>query len=435
MFTELTNWSGLGEKPEGFSNRGFRHYQVYGILLLCFAFFLPLSPRIATYLALFLFLNWLLAGWPISYGKHLLKPLPFLFYGFYLFLLLGLFYSDNLAVGLRNMETRMGLFFFPLLFFASPGPDDQHSKRVLWAFLAGCLLASVYSLLGAVMTYWGTGEFSFFYEDLTRYLGFHPTYFGLYISFCLFILLKNLWFSKERLSGRNRFILWGLVAFFFLFLLLLNSRMQLIAFVLLSGGGFIIYAHLRNSLLKGIAVLAVGLCFFGLIIWKVPQLSLRMKAALSGLASDKPDRSSSNLRLQLWNGALSAIKERPVRGYGPGDVQPVLDQYYQDNGLDVAAKKHLNAHNEYLQLSLTHGLPALLWLLLLLFVSLYLGIRHRQALLIFFVLTLMLSFLTESMLAVQRGTLFISFFLSFLVRRVDLNGRFDKTPVRPDKNG
>jgi O-antigen ligase len=211
--------------------------------------------------------------------------------------------------------------------------------------------------------------------------------------------------------------------------------MQLIAFVLLAGGGFIIYAHLRNSLLKGIAVLAVGLCFFGLIIWKVPQLSLRMKAALSGLASDKPDRSSSNLRLQLWNGALSAIKERPVRGYGPGDVQPVLDQYYQDNGLDVAAKKHLNAHNEYLQLSLTHGLPALLWLLLLLFVSLYLGIRHRQALLIFFVLTLMLSFLTESMLAVQRGTLFISFFLSFLVRRVDLNGRFDKTPVRPDKNG
>jgi O-antigen ligase len=400
----------------------YRHYQFFSFLLSCFAFFLPLAPRLATLTGILLFLNWLMAGWPVRYGKQLFGFFPLLLYGFYLFLLLSLIYTGNSGSTLRSLETKMGLFFFPLLFFSSPPLTQRHERRVLLFFLAGCILACSYSLLSAGWVYFTTGEFLFFYEDLTGFLGFHPTYFGLYVSFCLFVIMDYFLFrpGEKKVSG---IVLLVLSLFFLSFLVLLNSRMALLTCVALLSAGYLLHAYQRGYFWRGLGSILAALLLLGAVIWLIPQTRHRLEAVFFEQADRGTEKRQSNLRLKIWEGAIDAIADRPWAGYSPGDAQDVLNNYYEEESMHIAQEKKLNAHNEYLQLALAHGIPAALWLLLILAASLVLAFRKGDILFLFFLFFLLFAFLTESMLAVQRGTLFIAFFLSFFSSRAYLADR------------
>jgi O-antigen ligase len=94
-------------------------------------------------------------------------------------------------------------------------------------------------------------------------------------------------------------------------------------------------------------------------------------------------------------------------------VGAVMDQAYLDRGYDALAEKSLNPHNSFLQLAVGLGIIALLWFLFSLIYPLPTIYKNHLWIYGFFLLSIGLNFMVESMLEKQSGVIFFAFFNSF----------------------
>jgi len=86
---------------------------------------------------------------------------------------------------------------------------------------------------------------------------------------------------------------------------------------------------------------------------------------------------------------------------------------YNKNGMEEAARLQLNCHNQFIETQLSIGFLGLLMLLALVGMGVYLGIRKRNIIYLFFSLLCLANFMVESMLETQAGVVFFSFFNCF----------------------
>lgn len=115
------------------------------------------------------------------------------------------------------------------------------------------------------------------------------------------------------------------------------------------------------------ALVALGL-LLAITIAAVPSSPIRRL-----LEPNYSDKHSSDLRLQLWNAALSMIKAHPVAGVGLDNFGK-WTKYY---GVDPNAILHV-AHNTYLNIAAEMGIPGLLAFLLTLALALYRANQTRR---------------------------------------------------------
>lgn len=114
----------------------------------------------------------------------------------------------------------------------------------------------------------------------------------------------------------------------------------------------------------------------------------------------------TSFRLAKWESAQRLWEKMPVQGYGIGDVQKQLNgQYEADHHPQL---RNYNAHNQYFQTALGLGVPGLILLVMLLFYPLF--PKPPGFFPLCFCLLFALCIFTESMLEVQKGVLFFSFF-------------------------
>ena len=142
----------------------------------------------------------------------------------------------------------------------------------------------------------------------------------------------------------------------------------------------------------------------------------RLRSSFQFLSSsenniDKSTTESNAVRVLVWQQAIQLIKEKPILGYTPGDVNDKLYASYKENELTGALENKLNAHNQFLQTSLGIGVIGLLILLSLILFPIINGIKTKNVLIIFFSFLLFLNFIVESMLQTSAGTLFFTFFI------------------------
>ena len=87
--------------------------------------------------------------------------------------------------------------------------------------------------------------------------------------------------------------------------------------------------------------------------------------------------SSFQVRLSGWEISLNALKERPVLGYGPENVSIGFDKYFDPSLPGLGNSWWDRAHNIFLEIGVTAGIPALL-LYLSLFGVLFLQLQKRK---------------------------------------------------------
>jgi O-antigen ligase len=88
--------------------------------------------------------------------------------------------------------------------------------------------------------------------------------------------------------------------------------------------------------------------------------------------------SSVKVRLQMAASALNIFKDYPIFGVGPGNYSDLMQDYYPDQA--KGARKHLHAHNTYLEVLAEMGilgLLSLLWILALFFRQGYRAIKKE----------------------------------------------------------
>ncbi|GAA4802414.1 O-antigen ligase family protein [Litoribaculum gwangyangense] len=117
------------------------------------------------------------------------------------------------------------------------------------------------------------------------------------------------------------------------------------------------------------------------------------------------------------------IKDAFLFGYGIGDVQNELNNYYYQHISDsksylIAYEKKLNTHNNYAFFILCGGVVLLILFLMSLVFSIYKGVLHKDWIYIFFLIIISVNLMFENMLSRIHGVLFYAIFNGFFIAKM-----------------
>lgn len=364
---------------------------------------------------IFLMLNWIIEGDFSNKFRILAKSkAALLFILFYILHLVGMAYTENVDSGLFDIQMKLTLLFFPLIYATRP-IKGAALKYLFCVFIAGGIASALLMLGVSTVTYLNTGVNTFFYEAFSFLI--HPSYFAMYLNLAIIWMLFNIVKRAKTEKFISSFWVFVIIAFFSIIIVLLSSKMGLVTMLLTYMGFMIWYVLSRKKYLFGIVGLGLMIISVFAVLHFVPEIRARVENAISAISNDRPDQTnaeSTAVRMLVWKAANEVIKKQPLIGTGTGDAKDELMKEYNVEGMTGAWQNNLNAHNEYYQVVVTLGVLGFVIFLLHLFLPMRNAFRNRKALYVLFLILVMLNFLTESMLETQAGVMFFAFFNSLL---------------------
>jgi len=390
------------------------------------AFLLPIYPDIIPAVIVLLIINWAAGGnFTLLFQKNSSLFLFLLSISLYLLYATGLIYSKNLDYGLKDLETKLSLLVFPLLFYSSEKMNKQNIQFIFRAFLYGCLTAAIICIGYAFYQYaktqylisqgikeWDYGINFFLKNRLSLWM--HPGYRSMY--FVMALAANYMLREKEKhQSGWEKYFIPFTLS---ISILLFNSKAGIISLLLLGIyiGWQLIFKERRKKL--AIAGTAVSLLLFFSLYFASPEFGLRIKSLFTAFAENtdtKKSEESTATRIALWNATKAVISKNLLIGTGTGDVKDALMNEYRKEGMTFALQENLNSHNQFLQTFATLGCVGFFFLCASLLIPLLVEIKKRKYLFIAFVLIIIINLLTESMFETQSGVVFYAFFNSLLL--------------------
>ncbi|MBS1507152.1 MAG: O-antigen ligase family protein [Bacteroidetes bacterium] len=247
------------------------------------------------------------------------------------------------------------------------------------------------------------------YIQVLKWIDLHPTYFSLYLAFCLVILIN------EQLNRKSiNFIHQLMAVIISIFIIFLASRIAILVV-----GLCLIAAIFKNTYekKKESAIQALGLVLtLALVLWINPVSKFRLIEEPANteyrLNQENTSWNSVNYRLLEWRASLNVIWKSPLLGIGPNEAQKAMNSFYQQFNQSTVNLNY-NAHNQYLQTWMELGVIGLIGLLACIFVPLM--YRDTTSTHVAFILIFSVMCLTESLLERQKGIVFFAFFQSVMM--------------------
>lgn len=389
------------------------HRKVHFYISLLIAFFLPLARFVPLFIFLLL-LNWLIEGdFKNKFKTIAVSKFALLFCFFYILHLLGLFYTSNLKSGSFDIQVKLSLCIFPVLFASRPLEKNQ-LKPLFLALLTGGITSSFILLTRAIVTYLHTGENNFFYESFSAIL-IHPSYLAMYLNLVIAWIIIQLYYYENVFGRFSKIISIALILYFSFILVLLSSKLGLLTLALIYLISFIYYSR-RNHVIGIAGLLLITAIGLGIIKF-VPEIKDRVKTAAAALTTSQTnstDAESTAVRLLIWKAANQVITDHLLIGTGTGDSKDELIKEYERRGMTGAIQNRLNAHNEFYQVFVSIGLIGFIIFCMQLFWPFSVSVKNKTSVYTSFLLIVVLNFLTESMLESEAGVLFYAFFNSVL---------------------
>ncbi len=407
----------------------------YFYLILLIAFFIPLHKKILTVFIALLFLNWIIEGFlnfivfkkvNIRFKKFTVSPVRtnvIIFISLYLMYLIGMLYSSNFKYGWFDLEIKLSIIIFPLV-FSTINPEIFNKKKyenIVKAFVFGCILGSLICLSCALWGYLQTGQQNlFYYSNFSVF--HHPSYFSMYINFVSIIIISNLLYNTEKIKRINIYFNFFLLTYLFVLIFLLASRSGVISILIVYFFSILYLIIYKRKYLFSIIII-IMICLVSFYSFKYLTLtSSRIIVTKERIIDQKEIEDnnknySTNARLLTWESAFDIMKKHPLLGVGTGDVRDVLTKRYNEKEILPVLKRYLNVHNQFLQTFLSIGIIGFTLLSLTLILPFFKAIKEKDLLLFVFVILIILNFSVESMLEVQAGVIFYSFFSIFLLQK------------------
>lgn len=402
--------------------------------LVIVAFCFPLYSKLLTIaivssVLLFLLKEDLLAR-VISVFKNRIFILLLLFYFLHI---VSFFLSDDKEYAAKDLETKLSLILFPLLFFGSGGFNYTKREWIEKSFLFGILFSIVLCIYYAIVqsfnnpysdgsfniSIWAdmldknwlwlllTGNSFFNYDSYSHFI--HPSYFAVYLTFATFLMTRKDKFGQYLMPNK---IIRNTLAFLLIFnVFLLQSRAGLL--------GIFVYTIWILVVASKKTKISVMYIFLILLI----SLAILFNGRFERLTSSFSNFSWENLkkteiRFSIWNESFQLISTKPIFGHGIGDAKFELIKQYEKNNLTIAAENKLNAHNEFLEILIQLGFIGLLIFLAILLYPMHIFESKVDMWIYLFFLTLItLHLIFESMFERIAGISFIMYFYSYLNTR------------------
>ena len=359
--------------------------------------FLAVFNKLMGLLALFAlsfpsrYINVLLSGWAISWlfdaaaAGRLARPrfqakylAIYSLLVIYLLMAVSLAYTENLAYAGRLFERRLAFVILPLVAMFGLSAEYDDKTPYIKAFIAGnvvSLLVSIAWPLGLALftdTFQPadlTGQVRLFLQD--GYV--RPTELGLFAiaGWLLGVYLyRGTPAAAKRLGPVWFQLVWGIyLLLIFGWMWLLGSRLNMLTALFMAA--FLLFRDLwgrHRWCAVGAALL--GVVLLGAVYHQHPRFKLVQPDSIHFTS----DFRSQDPRMGIWYGAVQILNEDHcwLTGLGVGDVRDRLVEKYQQvfaNEQRILArvtreKRHV--HNNFLEMTLEMGLPALLVLVFLL---------------------------------------------------------------------
>jgi O-antigen ligase len=400
----------------------------YSSLLLIAATF-PLPYKVSNLFIGLAVLVWLLSGNVIkkfqeAFGNPYLWPI-FIFFFLHV---VALLYTnpENVKGGLFIIEKKLSLIILPIV-ICSTALSRRQQNNILYCFAWSTVLISLVLISNAAFKYILLGNCNdCFHHGFTSLVGLHAIYFSYYCLFSILILL--FYISKKELTKSNSFIFYiSIIAIILLFVAIIfaASKTVIISFaILLPIYGITIIPKHKVKLLT-VLLLFVFACLataysvqpvqerFSNIINDNGFKSLSIVGTSQKLDNnEKRELTGLSLRVLLGKIGLYQIHKDKMywTGYAPADVRVVLNEVYLSHNMAPNWFYDYNVHNQYIHTYLGLGIVGLLLLLTMLISGLISSNKKKDKLFFFFILLISIAFLTEVVLALNKGIVFYSYF-------------------------
>jgi O-antigen ligase len=309
------------------------------------------------------------------------------------------------------------LLFLPLIFGTTVLLSENLVRRTIIAFSFSAALMSVYFLLSQVLNMLLGKPVTFVGYDLIAFHQMTPSAFTTMALFAFTSLLYLCFYSSLQLSVSKKYLFSGAAFLILVTLILAGNRLSIImAFAIL-------VALLLPKIKKRFFLIPlIGLLFI-LLVLKNNYLTDRFKKlwVFSNESVIQLDVDSSlgrswdgsSIRLAIWRCSFDLIEQHGLIGLGTGDVQDELQKAYEKRKFYFASRyNNYNAHNQYIQQLLSHGIIGLVSLLLSIGIGFYLAFKQKNTLYFYFLVIFAVICLTESFLEINKGIIWYSFFNS-----------------------
>ena len=410
-------------------------------LCIAFAFLLPLFQKILPVVIVCMLLTWFMQGSVLK--KKIINaikdPKVYLFMAFYAMHIVGMFYSENLSFGFKDLEIKLSFLLFPLLFSTS---DKINTKEILTAFIIGCFVSSLTCIFRALYLYFYLNTAAFSYTDFSFLV--HPSYFALYLNFAvIYLLLSN--FSIDSVSKQPiySFVTYGLIGLFSIVIFLLSSKMGIVSLAISFVVAHIYLLKRKNYYRFFVHSVVVVIAFSFSINYVLQHTRLSEVASefkkvqfeeINASETDSVAKSkvnyrtteSTQIRYLIWHEATQLIKQNWLLGVGTGDIKDQLLERYWLKRMDWVWVQKLNAHNQFIQTTVALGVFGLVLLLSCFFVAFKHGFQKRLTIYLLLTTCFVFHFMVESMLEKQAGVIFYTFFNGIFLAKLsdDREGLF-----------
>lgn len=320
---------------------------------------------------------------------------------YFVVLLIGLSYSQDLSTGLKVIESNFSFLALPVVFSKIRDFNEVKLKQICIAFLTGLFLACTICLVNAIIKYnYDDSIQVFFFYNLTEVIHSHPTYLAYYL---IFGITFGLYLLNEK-STVLPIITSGIILFFFLMLMLTGGQTSFMSLLLVCSFFVLKFILEEKSTYRNLTVGIVVTIIIGMFLVSSIDHGVREE-----VLSDSWDR------LALWKSAVMATPN-VFLGVGTGDYKIILNEYYQLHGMTDFAKDSFNSHNQFIQIFFTNGVLGFVALGILMGRTLYLSVRNSYSFGILVFFPFIIYGMTEVFLGRYQGIIFFSMLHQIFIR-------------------
>ncbi len=340
----------------------------------------------------------------------------YLFISLYIIQLIGLIYTSDFQDAFYKLETKLSLLVFPFAIGLMPKLTNKQTYIVIISFAFSCLLITFYYFFKTTDNFFFGNSLSFpastkFLESISPGMG--TVYMGMYNIFAMFSILYILLREWKYIPLGLKVLSITAIILLYAFVILIGARTALyISFLFV-----IIYLTYNFLVLKNADVTTIVLSILSLTLTGFFAYNNEVNNKVTSVFDTKTEYNTLDLRMVQWGCAAKILlnsNNTLFFGVGTGDVQDNIGQCYVSKNYDKL-KDSFNAHNEYIEEALRHGLIGLFIFLSALLIPFYLSIyEHRSYLYFLFLLIFIIWSFTESTLSTQKGAVFYAFFNSLL---------------------
>ncbi|WP_299213014.1 O-antigen ligase family protein [uncultured Aquimarina sp.] len=364
----------------------------------------------------------------------------------FIFLIFSLWYTENISDGVKRLIQMFPIVLIPLIFYLNKQIFTK--QRIDWIANLFCLSVIIFVLYQVLCLGF---NFDILTNDLslieikrnnlhhlnnisqdqiqqikirrlrsfiTKLVDSHPIYQGLWMSFVIYFNFHKLKFNSN--SATQKIFRVFIILLMFFWMVLISSRMPLIATFIAGIITIIIFKHYNFKMVILLGCISLG-CFCLLFVTLKP-MQTRFEEILDNIfvfptkGNDIYNYNSTNVRAGIYYCSGIVAKDNWLFGLGIGDVQENLSKCYdQKIGAKIYQWQDYNSHNQYLFFLISSGIVTLFSFCCFLFYCFRKVIILGNASLFYALTVICIVMLTENIISRSDGVLFFGLYTSLIL--------------------